>query len=64
MIDFSPTLLIQVEAYQLISGVYVKALYERTKDMRAAMCTCITHTRTRACVLRFTRHYHVTCDVR
>jgi hypothetical protein len=37
-----------VEAYQLISGVYVKALLERTNDMRAAMCACITHTHTRA----------------
>jgi hypothetical protein len=48
-----------VEAYQLISGVYVKALHERTKDMRAAMFTCITHTRTRVRVSHFTRYYRV-----
>jgi hypothetical protein len=51
-----------VEAYQLISGVYVKALHERTKDMRAAMCTCITYTHTCARVSRFTHYYLVTCD--
>jgi hypothetical protein len=37
MRDFSLTLLIYVEAYQVISRVYVKALHERTKDMRTAM---------------------------
>jgi hypothetical protein len=53
-----------VEAYQLIGRVYVKALHERTDDMRAAICTCITHARTSARVSRFTRYYHVTCDLR
>jgi hypothetical protein len=33
MRDFSPTLLIYMKAYQLIIGVSVKALYERTNDM-------------------------------
>jgi hypothetical protein len=28
------------------------------------MCTCITHTRARACVSHFTRYYRVTCDLR
>jgi hypothetical protein len=42
-----------VKVYQLISRVYVKDLHERTKDMSAAMCTCITHMHARAfCVLR------------
>jgi hypothetical protein len=58
-----------VEAYQLISGVYVKALHVRTKDKRPAMCTCITHARACARVLRFTRYYvlrisHFTRDLR
>jgi hypothetical protein len=44
-----------VEAYQLINGVYVNVLHERTKDMRAAMCTCITHTHARAHVFRVLR---------
>jgi hypothetical protein len=48
-----------VEAYQIISRVYVKTLHERTNDMWAAMCTCITQTHVRA---RFTCYYRVTCD--
>jgi hypothetical protein len=59
MRNFSLTLLIYVKAYQLISRLYVKTLYERTNDMRAVMCTCITHTRTRV--------FHVlrmACDLR
>jgi hypothetical protein len=60
MRDFSLTLLIYVEPYQLISEVYVKVLHERTKDMRAAMCICITHTRTRA---RFAFYALLSCDL-
>jgi hypothetical protein len=59
MKDFSLTLLIYVKVYQFISRLYVKTLYERTKNMMVVMCTCITHTRTRV--------FHVlrmACDLR
>jgi hypothetical protein len=54
-----------MEAYQLISGVYIKTLHERTKDMRAAICTCITHTHARAHAFRILRViivWLVTCN--
>jgi hypothetical protein len=54
-----------MKAYQLISGIYVKVLHERTKDMRVAMCTCITHKckSSRAFhVLRIIITWLVTCD--
>jgi hypothetical protein len=38
-----------------------KGFHERRKDMRAAMCTCITHTRAR--FSHFTRYYRITCDL-
>jgi hypothetical protein len=51
---FSSILLIYDEVHQLISRVFINILYERIKDMMAAMCTCITHT----CA----RILYVTCD--
>jgi hypothetical protein len=62
MRNFSLTLLIYVKAYQLISRLYVKTLYERTKDMRAVMCTCITHTHAHVCFTFYA--WLVTCDDR
>jgi hypothetical protein len=52
-----------MEANQLISGVYVKALHERRKDMRVDMCTCITHTHMHAHT-RFVFYALLSCDLR